>query len=50
MSIMSNHAAFRALVRPGVYLALKRGKFKSLANGYFWAFGPLMRLMYRKAI
>jgi len=47
---MSNQAAFRALVRPGVYLALKRGRWKDLANGYFWAFGPLMRWMYRKQI
>ena len=44
--------AWRAIVRicPGVYLALKGGRFKALANGYFWVFGPLIRWMYRKPV
>jgi len=33
----------RALVRPGVYLALKRGRWKTLAGAYFWAVSPLVR-------
>lgn len=47
---MSSGAAYRAVLRPGVYMALKRGLWKALANGYFWACAPLVRLLYRKGI
>jgi len=43
LSMNEHGRVVRALVRPGVYLALKRGRWKSLACAYFWAVSPLVR-------
>lgn len=40
----------RFVVRPGVYFALKGGRFKSLANAYFWMVGPLVIFLHSKGL
>jgi hypothetical protein len=44
---MNEHSkVIRALVRPGVYMALKKGRWKKVAGAYFWAVSPLVRWIH----